>query len=236
MTRLQKSLTATALGIVLATPVSAFEFTGAAVNVQYHNWYTANVQKAFGTAAAEFGLGENLFGQIGGTAAVDLGAGAFDFTSVELHLGAPVSETVSVGAFAGVDDYVPIASPFNYFAGMEAAFAVDRLEGEVFAGRTFESFDPDLEIFAGANLFYNVTDAFGIGAGAFYNSEPANWQDIYLDVSARYTLDSGVVFEGIYSYQPQYGTHGIGIRIGFNTRGGVTFGNRDFSSLSNSFY
>lgn len=237
MTKFQRYASALTIGMACAAPASAFEFTGSQASVQYHNWYTAGTEKAIGNANIGFELGGDLFGQVGATSAAILGpGGGLDFGSLEAHLGWHATETIDVGAFAGMDSYYGAGWPFDYHVGAEVAFSVAQIDGQVFAGRYFEAADPDLELFAGARLHYAMTDAFSIGAGAFVNSEPGNWTEVYLDANLRYSLNNGWFVDGIYSWQPQFGEHGVGVRVGYTFDRGVTFGNRDFTSLSNSFY
>lgn len=223
--------------LLIAVPAGAFEFTGSEAAVQYHNWFTSGPQKGIANANVGFELGDGLYGQVGATSALLFGAGGgLDFGSLDAHVGWRESDAFAAGGFVGLDSYITAGAPYDYHFGAEAAFTLGQVKGEVFAGRYVEAADPDLELFAGGDLEYAVNDRFSIGAGAFLNTEPGSWTEIYLDASARYTFDNNWFVEGIYSWQPQFGEHGVGVRIGFTFDRGVSFGNRNFTSLANSFY
>ncbi|GKY88143.1 hypothetical protein [Sinisalibacter aestuarii] len=228
------------IGLLIASPASAFEFSGTDVSLQYFNWWTSalNPQKAIGSANFGFELGSNLYGQFGATSAAVLGTGGgLDFGSMELHLGIHATDNIDFGVFAGVDHYLFGGAPFDYHVGAEVGFSLGAFEAEIYGGRYFEANDPAVEIFAGGAVSYAVSDAFELSAGLFYNAEPYTvWEEYYLDFAARYNVNENWFVEGIYSWQPQFAEHGVGVRIGFETDGGTRFTNHDFTSLANSFY
>jgi len=228
---------AAAIGLLIASPATAWEFDGAEISLSAGHYFAAaggaTLQTGSAAAQAQFGLGEDVFVQLD-TAAEGLHfLGSTEVLgAASLHLGYAVSPTTAVGAFALYETWPGLGQ--SYGAGAEIAFASGPFEVEAMTGLRGVVSVPISAAVVRVKGYYRLSDSFSLAGGASYFNTSLLGDFGQLTAGLRYDLSEDLSLELGYARTASLAggpaANGIGLSLTKVIGSGTTFGHRDLLS------